>query len=86
MKRSPLTRRETNIKLVLQRRGWVVEWKGVPADRWLWASKAKGAKRYISVEMTAEEVTLVRGHGSFDWILAAVTDLKDVLAENQPNE
>jgi len=86
MKRSPLTKRETNIKLVLQKRGWSVEWKGVPSDRWLWASKAKDAKRYISVEMTTDAVTLVRGHGSFDWLLAAVTDLKEVLAENQPND
>lgn len=86
MKRSPLTRRETAIKLALQKKDWIVEWKGVPSDRWLWASKTKGAKRYISVEMTPDAVTLVRGHGSFDWLLGAVGELKEVLAENQPNE
>lgn len=86
MKRSPLTRRETAIRLVLQKRGWIAEWKGVPANRWLWASKSKNAKRYISVEMTTDGVTLVRGHGSFDWLLGAVGELKEVLAENQPND
>ena len=81
-----LTNREFRIKQALEKKGWTIQWRGVPANRWLWASKTKGAKRYISVEMTLDAVTLVRGHGSFDWILAAVTDLKTVLAENQPYE
>ena len=81
-----LTDREFRIKQALEKKGWTIQWRGVPANRWLWASKTKGAKRYISVEMTTDGVTLVRGHGSFDWLLAAVTDLKDVLAENQPDE
>ena len=81
-----LTDREFRIKQALKKKDWIVEWKGVPSDRWLWASKTKGAKRYISVEMTVEEATLVRGHGSVDWLLGAFGELKEALAENQPNE
>ena len=81
-----LTNREFRIKQALEKKGWTIQWRGVSANRWLWASKTKGAKRYISVEMTPDAVTLVRGHGSFDWLLGAVGELKEVLAENQPNE
>ena len=80
-----LTDREFRIKQALEKKGWTIQWRGVPANRWLWASKTKGAKRYISVEMTTEEATLVRGHGSVDWLLGAVGELKEALAENQPH-
>jgi hypothetical protein len=80
-----LTDREFRIKQALEKKGWTIQWRGVPANRWLWASKSKNAKRYISVEMTTDGVTLVRGHGSFDWLLGAVGELKEALAENQPH-
>ena len=80
-----LTNREFRIKQTLKKKGWTIQWRGVPANRWLWASKTKGAKRYISVEMTVEETTLVRGHGSVDWLLGAFGELKEALAENQPD-
>ncbi len=80
-----LTDREFRIKQALEKRGWTIQWRGVPANRWLWASKHKNAKRYISVEMTTEEATLVRGHGSVDWLLGAFGELKEALAENQPD-
>ena len=80
-----LTNREFRIKQTLEKKGWLVEWKGGPANRWLWVSKTKGAKKHISVEMTVEETTLVRGHGSVDWLLGAFGELKEALAENQPD-
>mgnify|MGYP005993725917 FL=1 len=80
-----LTDREFRIKQALEKKGWTIQWRGVPANRWLWASKTKGAKRYISVEMTVEEATLVRGHGSVDWLLGAFGERKEALAENQPD-
>jgi hypothetical protein len=49
-----LTDREFRIKQALEKKGWTIQWRGVPANRWLWASKHKNAKRYISVEMTTD--------------------------------
>jgi hypothetical protein len=51
-----LTDREFRIKQALEKKGWTIQWRGVPANRWLWASKHKNAKRYISVEARSKKL------------------------------
>jgi len=77
-----LTPRETGIQQSLQSQGWTVEWRGVPSDRWLWASKNTSTMgRSITCEVTqGGTLTFFRGQGSTEWLAQAATELKEAMA------
>lgn len=79
-----LSGREFRIKQVLQSKGWLIEWRGVPNERWLWASKAEGPERGISMEIVALKVVSFRGSGTVAWLAKAVSEVNEVLEAEQP--
>ena len=75
-----MTDRETHITAVLERRGWLVSWKGGTAERWASISKHVGSKNVRLEVMSIGQFSSLNAVGTPGWIMAQLQQVQEAFS------